>query len=596
MPEWTKGAVCKTAGIAFVGSNPTRPTERLSFLVMLDSKSTTRSEKLNVKLLQVFKNSIRKSYSTFRNSDPGLNYEGHELIFRKAFTRDVLFGFISLILIVVGASQNQSPFALKQPCAWFYGVPKLSCSTLVLPQQKVGPIFYWAIVAVYSGLFIYMRSWLSIVRHLGRFKGVPIKYVFAVFLLYVLPIIVAPPLFSRDAYSYAGQGEMVARGIDPYKYGVSILGPYSSNPYIDQVDPLWQNTPVPYGPLDLRLAALIDDLSYHNELVSVLLLRLIMCLGGVLLAAFYIPKLARYLNKDPSFSFALAILNPVVILHLIGGIHNDALMAGFLIPAIVFALEDRFFLALTFVALATQVKAPAIIALGFIGWRWAGKRANFFQKVKHVTIALVFTLLVMEVISLLTGVGWGWTHDLGAPDTVISWLAPASGVGIGLSHLASAVGIANLGSSEWLHITRTLGLVIASILIVYFCLKSDQKGFVYTLGLALIYLVTLSPVVQPWYLSWGIMILIISAQGWIRSVSQVLSIGVTFVGLPGGKALVTQLASTNPVILIPYITIMFVVLVGPSVLSLKKYLRAFVQEFHYELQQKRLAIKETIRV
>lgn len=555
-----------------------QPGPQTSYYVILVSvtKKLASNASRGVQFLISLRDSAIISYQNSHKKQVVCYYQDNKIEFRRAIFQDVAFGFIALLLIVIGASQTQSPFALKQPCAWFYGVPNLSCSTLVLPEQKAGPLFYWAIVAVYSGLFIYMRSWLSLARTVDRFRGVPIKYLFGVFFLFVIPILVAPPLFSRDSYSYAGQGEMVARGIDPYKYGVSILGPYSSNLYIDQVDPLWQNTPVPYGPLDLRLAAVLDQISYHNELISVLLLRIVMGLGGVLLAALCIPRLSKYLNKDPSYSFVLAILNPVVILHLIGGIHNDALMAGFLMIAVVLALEDRYFLALIFVALATQVKAPAVIALGFIGWRWAGEHSSFFVKLKHIFFAFVITLLGMEIISLITGVGWGWIHDLGAPDTVISWLAPASGIGIGLSHIASALGIVNFGTSTWLHLTRTLGLITASVLTVYFCVKSDQKGFVYSLGLALTYLVILSPVVQPWYLSWGIMLVIISSRGWVKAVNEILAIGVTFVGLPGGKALVNQLASTNPIILIPYIAIMFAVLVGPSVPFLKRYLHNFM--------------------
>ncbi len=37
--------------------------------------------------------------------------------------------------------------------------------------------------------------------------------------LWALPLLLAPPLFSRDVYAYAGQGALVAAGLDPYDVG-----------------------------------------------------------------------------------------------------------------------------------------------------------------------------------------------------------------------------------------------------------------------------------------------------------------------------------------------------------------------------------------
>ena len=48
------------------------------------------------------------------------------------------------------------------------------------------------------------------------------------FSLWAVPMIVAPPLFCRDVFSYAAQGEMTAYHISPYLYGPYTLG---SSPY-----------------------------------------------------------------------------------------------------------------------------------------------------------------------------------------------------------------------------------------------------------------------------------------------------------------------------------------------------------------------------
>jgi len=75
------------------------------------------------------------------------------------------------------------------------------------------------------------------------------------------PMIIAPPLFSRDVFSYAAQGEMTFGNISPYLYGPFTLG---STPYVTPVDPLWGNTPRPTGVLPLPRRQDRLDLTAHE--------------------------------------------------------------------------------------------------------------------------------------------------------------------------------------------------------------------------------------------------------------------------------------------------------------------------------------------
>ena len=51
-----------------------------------------------------------------------------------------------------------------------------------------------------------------------------------------ISMLVIAPIFSRDVYSYAAQGEMVSHHMNPYLYGPFQLG---NNSYTAPVDPLW---------------------------------------------------------------------------------------------------------------------------------------------------------------------------------------------------------------------------------------------------------------------------------------------------------------------------------------------------------------------
>src|SRR6202041_3904174 len=160
--------------------------------------------------------------------------------------------------------------------------------------------------------------------------GAPIRALAYMLALWILPLLVVAPLFSRDVFSYAAQGEMMSHHINPYHYGPGTLG---SGPYVSGVDPLWANTPAPYGPLFLLLAGWSASISFHHALITVVLLRF-QSVAGIALIAYCIPKLARSFGHDAGPAFVMAVLNPLTLLALVGGAHNDSLMVGLLLAGV----------------------------------------------------------------------------------------------------------------------------------------------------------------------------------------------------------------------------------------------------------------------
>ena len=131
--------------------------------------------------------------------------------------------------------------------------------------------------------------------------------------------------------------------------------------------------PGPLRPLFLQIDGFFTRITFHNELATIVLLRLL-ALVGVLLIARCVPKLARLYHRDGAELFTLMVLNPVTILHLIGGAHNDALMLGLLLSGLVAAKEKRPIVGILLCALATAIKAPAAIGILYVGWSWLGPR------------------------------------------------------------------------------------------------------------------------------------------------------------------------------------------------------------------------------
>jgi ABC-type Na+ efflux pump permease subunit len=180
---------------------------------------------------------------------------------------------------------------------------------------------------VYAGVVLMIGSWFEIVRTVRRHPGIPLRSVVAIATAWVLPVLVMPPLFSRDVYTYAAQGEMVRRGINPYLHGPIALG---QSRFLGFVDPLWRTAPAPYGPAWERLSEAIVSVARHDVLATLVGFRLV-ALIGVALMAWGVPALARSIGREQTVAFSLAVLNPVVLLVLVGGAHNDALMLGLLV-------------------------------------------------------------------------------------------------------------------------------------------------------------------------------------------------------------------------------------------------------------------------
>ncbi len=142
--------------------------------------------------------------------------------------RPALLGFVAVLAVAIGSSLPSSPFKLEMPGVWFFGEP----STNAPSHWGV----YFSLAAVYGGLLLFMRVWWGMIRLYRSRRGVPVKTMMGVFALWSLPVLVIAPLFSRDAYSYAAQGEMVSHHMNPYLYGPFQLG---NNAYTAPVDPLW---------------------------------------------------------------------------------------------------------------------------------------------------------------------------------------------------------------------------------------------------------------------------------------------------------------------------------------------------------------------
>ncbi len=462
--------------------------------------------------------------------------------------RPALLGFIAVVSICLGASLPSSPFKLEMGGTWFFGEAAWPTTSLMLP----------GVVAVYGGMILFVRVWFGLYQTLRARPGVPIRQLAYMLALWLVPLMAVAPLFSQDVFSYAAQGEMMSHHINPYHYGPGILG---SGPYVLGVDPLWINTAAPYGPLFLMLAGWSASLSLHHTLVTVLLLRL-QSVIGVALIAYCIPKLARSFGRDPGPAFVLAVLNPLTLLALVGGAHNDAIMVGLLLAGVTATRSRHPVWGVVLCALAASIKVPAAIGIVYVAVAWAGPSADWRRRIRMIFRSGLITVAVMALLTLVSGLGWGWIANLGTPGTVRSWMAPATGVGLLISGTAHVVGI-GVGLGGVLTLTRAIGLVAAAAVAVYCLRHRERLGLLGALGITMMTFVLLGPVVQPWYLTWGIIIMAPVVTGRMRYAVLGLSAVVPFIGLTGGADLLNELVQTDPASMMLAVLVLWAVAIFP---------------------------------
>jgi alpha-1,6-mannosyltransferase len=436
-----------------------------------------------------------------------------------------LAGFAGSVCILIGTAQRGSPFVLKAPGAWFFGIGAHATSA----GTNRNDTFLGAML-VYLGLALMIGSWYEVVRTVRRTSGRPLTSVIAITISWALPVFVMPPLFSRDVYSYAAQGDLVTRGVNPYLHGPGVL---PSGRFRDLVDPLWLHARAPYGPAWERLSEGIVALGRHDVLATLVGFRMLAALG-VMLLGWAVVLLARSLGRDETTAFALGVSNPVVLLVLVGGAHNDALMLGLLAMGCALARRNHVLLGLAFCAVAAEVKAPALIGAVFIGWWWSGTGVPWRRRLPRLAAALLVAIGAMVVIGAVSGLGWRWVGGLSDPGVVVSWGDPATAVGLALHHVAEMLG-AGHQAGGFVDATRVAALLVAALISVILVTSEDRIGPLQALGWSLLAIVVLGPVIWPWYETWGFVFLAVVAEGWTLRLVLFLSAVACFADLPGGR-------------------------------------------------------------
>jgi alpha-1,6-mannosyltransferase len=424
----------------------------------------------------------------------------------------VLVGFLGSLLVVVTA-----PVRREAAPSW----------RLTLPFVPHPGHALFSGISFVVGMAMLSLAWIRL-SALAADRGVPARRKLAVVVaagaLWTAPILLSPPLLSNDVYSYAAQGELASRGVDPTVVGPNALG---GGPFMRAADAIWWNNPAPYGPAWNKIAETVVVATDHDAALSVWALRGVVLLA-VLIAGFALYDLTR--ARNPALALAMGIVNPVVLVHLVGGIHNDAVMLALMMVALACARRSLFVVSVVFMTLATAVKLPAAAGLLYLGWHCPWVRASA-HRVVAAAVTIGAGMGASVAMSFAWGMSLGWVSALKGTSKVMSTFAPTTMLGLSLSDAFSLVGI-DVDPDHAVAISRLLGLLGAGLIALWLLRRSDRSTMERALGLTMALAVLFGPVLWPWYSAMAFTILAASDVTRSRAACIVWTVAISLFVFP----------------------------------------------------------------
>ena len=401
-----------------------------------------------------------------------------------------VLGVLGATLVVLTGGRLALGPVVTPPTAWF---------GLLDPVADNQPSLLPAVLILGAALLV--GAWWWVCRSCQRGE-LSVRAVVILITCWSAAPLIGPPILSLDVYSYVAQGAMVSAGFDPYTAGPALLG---NAPAALAADPIWANTPSPYGPVGLGLFHAVAAVTGGHVLSAVILLRVVAAIAVAALA--WCVTRAVPTARRP-FALAAGVGGPVVLLELLGAVHLEAVMMALAAAGLLAVLRGRVGLGLALLTAAALTKWPAaVILVVLVARRWAdlaaGREPGWARRLAAAVGRDVAVVAVTaSALSLLVPDGLGWLRAASTPSLGLSLYSPVSALANLIAMVSGEPGAAVAGS-EPLRLARTVGMVAAVLVIGWLLLTVRRRDPLSTCGIALLTLALLGPVLYPWYLAWG---------------------------------------------------------------------------------------------
>jgi alpha-1,6-mannosyltransferase len=339
---------------------------------------------------------------------------------------------------------------------------------------------------------------------------------------WLAPLLLSVPVFSRDTYSYLAQGALLRDGLDPYA-----VGPVeNSNALLDNVSPIWTTTTAPYGPAFILVAKFVTLLVGDNVVAGTMVLRLCM-LPGLALLIWAAPRIARHVGASGAAALWICVLNPLVIIHLMGGVHNEMLMVGLMMAGIALTMERHPVAGIALVVVGVAVKATAALALPFLVWVWMRQLRQRRELGAMPSFAaagagsvLIF-VAVFAVLSVAAGVGIGWLTALAGSVKIINWLTLPTAAANVINVVGGLFGTVQFYAV--LEVTRAIGIIIivVALPVLWWRYRHTDRQALVGIATLMVVVVLFVPAALPWYYTWPLaaMSALTQSRNWIAAIA-----------------------------------------------------------------------------
>jgi hypothetical protein len=357
-------------------------------------------------------------------------------------------------------------------------------------------------------MWVGFAAYLGVLRIAPRLGG---RAVWGTIAVLLIAFALAPVLLSHDVYSYVDYARLgVRHGLDPY-----VHEPDSAPGDAAFAQVTWIDAKSAYGPL-FTLATYPLAWLPVGAAVAVLKAAAALSVFGIAAIA---SRIAAWRGADPLRAAAFVALNPLVLVHVVGGAHNDGLtmlLAMLAVAALLSARELGAGAALL-AAVATKLSAAFLAPFALLGARAAAPtgRRSYIDRNRPVSrvVAGVLGAAVVIGAAAYLAFGWDWLHGFGLAGENQSRT----------SHLAipiTAARLTGIGSGA----TRLAAALLYAALLAWLLRWTWRGGdWVRASGWAAFGLLLATAWLLPWYLIWLLPLAAISRDRPLQLLTLVLT-------------------------------------------------------------------------
>jgi hypothetical protein len=387
-----------------------------------------------------------------------------------------------------------------------------------------GPLFY-------TGLWLAMLAYVAVLasaRAVGARLAIgAIVFLHALFLL-------APPLLSQDVFSYLSYARLdVLHSVNPYTHSPDAVPSDGVFGFAGSKD-----ATSAYGPLFTIATLPLAKLAIPGAFWTLKTLTMLATLGVVGLTA----ACARRLGRDPVFAALAVGLNPLVLVHVVGGAHNDAFVMLFVMGGVFTVLPEKMpsagkpalgslagarhpGFAGSLAAGAAAVKASGAIAAPFLLIGTQRRKEFLLAAAATVAASAAAAVAVFGSKALEAFVLIGQNQE-----RTTRWSLP--------QRSADGIGAITGGSSDSIvHFTRAAFAVLLAIALVHLLRRAwagrdDPRAWILAAAWATLAVLIATAWLVPWYAIWLVPLAAIAGSRVLNAATLALCAYLLVIAVP----------------------------------------------------------------